>query len=179
MTIADDRDFGALHTVGDRVLRGMAARFDLDVLALPYELATNDARPKVQRLFDHLNVFRSFDRESEPAQVLAVRVLAEPVEERGLPGGTGRIADLAAVGVVFGHAQFARRTIRRSLPAALRHGAQRQVLFIQRGEGLETGAIDGEAEFAVADRERRARIEGLESRVVARDDSPPIERALR
>ena len=71
MTIANDRDFGALYTVGDRVLRGMAARFDLDVLALPYELATNDARPKVQRLFDHLNVFRSFDRESEAAQVLA------------------------------------------------------------------------------------------------------------
>src|SRR5512141_1247025 len=56
------------------------------------------------------------------------------------------------------------------MPAPLGLGAEGHLLFVRLGEGLESGGIDGEGEFAVADGEGRARVDGVERGVVARDE---------
>src|SRR5262249_44700570 len=105
----NDRNLCALHAVGYGVQRRMTAGFDLDAPAPPFELAVQDAGPQVEGLLDALDVFGLVDGEANAAEIAAVGVFAEPVEKRRLAGGSGGVADFAAVGIVLGEAKVAGR----------------------------------------------------------------------
>ena len=56
------------------------------------------------------------------------------------------------------------------MPTPLGLGAEGHLRFVGLGEGLESGGVGGEGEFAIADGERGARVEGGEGGVVAGDE---------
>ena len=109
-----------------------------------------------------------------------VRVFAEPVVKFFLPGFARNVADVAAVSVVFarfqdlvtdrcGHAASCA-----SPTATLCRAAS--LCCIGVGKRLQAGNIAGECKFAVADRERRERIDFSQDRIVTRDKSEAVYR---
>jgi hypothetical protein len=86
----------------------MTAGGHCDLLAAPFELAVQRAGSQVESLLDEADVFGLVDSESDAAQVKAVRVFAEPVEELSLPVARCGVAHFAAEGVEFREAEIGR-----------------------------------------------------------------------
>jgi hypothetical protein len=99
-------DYGnaALDPDRDHVFFGMAASLHRDLLPAPFELAVQRAAPQVEGLLNEVDVFGLVDGEADAAQVKAVRILAEPVEELLLSVARRGVAHFAAESVEFGEA---------------------------------------------------------------------------
>jgi hypothetical protein len=95
---------GALDPDTDHVLDGVAAGIHRDLLPAPFEFAVQSAAPQVESLLDEADVFELFDGEADAAEVQAVKVLAEPIEERLLSVARCRVPDVTAESVEFGEA---------------------------------------------------------------------------
>ena len=131
--LEDHRD-AASHANSERVLIGMAAGLHRDLLPAPFELAVQRAGPQVERLLEESDVFGLVDGEADAAQVKAVRILAQPIEERLLSVARCGVAHFAAIGVEFGEPQIGRpfaRGVRRGVPAPLRLRAEGHPAFIR------------------------------------------------
>ena len=64
---------------------------------------------------------------------------------------------------------------RRCVPAPLRHCAERHCLFVKLGKSLQAGHVAGKRKFAVADRQRRERLELAKNGIVPRDERTSID----
>ncbi len=167
-----------LHPNRDGILRRVTARIHRDLPALPLKLAVQNAGPQIENLPDAADLFRFCDRETDPAEVKAVRILAQPVEERRLPGAARGVANLASEGVEISKPEIRRRaagSIRRGVPAPLRLGAERHLILVEFREGLQPGRVGGEGKFAVTHRERRAGIKGVQCGIVSGNQRAPID----
>jgi hypothetical protein len=71
----------AAHRHGHQIERGMTARFHLHRFSVPLKFAVQHTRPQIERLRDRGDVGRIADDESDLAEVQAVRILAEPIEQ--------------------------------------------------------------------------------------------------
>src|ERR1035437_4060225 len=135
----EDHRNAAADGDGDQVFRGMAAGLHRDSLSAPCELAVEDAGPEVERLLDEADVFGLVDGEADAAQVQAVRIFAEPIEERLLAVTRCGVAHFAAEGVEFGEAEIGRPFaggVGRGVPAPLRLRAQGHLGFVGLGKSL-------------------------------------------
>jgi hypothetical protein len=63
----------------------MTAGLRDDLLSAPFELTVQSAGPQIECLPDEPDVRGLIDGEADTAQVQAVRILAEPIEELLLP----------------------------------------------------------------------------------------------
>ena len=122
---------------------------------------------------------RLYKTKTDLSEMQPVRVFAEPVVKLFLPGFPRNVADLSAECVVFARFQDLvtdRCGTRRRVPAPLRHCADRHRFGIGVGKRLQARNIAGECKFAVADRERRQRIDPSQDRIVTRDKSEAVYR---
>src|SRR5262249_39434377 len=138
-------------------------------LPLKFESAGQHASPQIEPLLDVGDVrdpglravgFRQPERDA--AKMEPVRILAQPVVKLVLPFGADRVTDLTAIGVELYQAQRLRiepRRQRRAMPSPLGDPAERRPLLIPFRKSLQPSHVRVYREFAVADRQRRQRIE--------------------
>ena len=146
-----------------------------------FEFAVNNTGPQLKPLFDVGYVFGFCSRtkvETNLPEMKLMRVLAEVVIQLLLAFAAGAVADFTAVRVVVGKfVSLADETLghRAGVPAPLRHCAKRCGLLVKFGKGLQAGYIACEDKFAVADRERRERLEFSQDRIMARDKRTAVD----
>jgi hypothetical protein len=88
---------------------------------------------------EETDLFGFVDGEGDAAEVEAVGVLAEPIEERFLAVAGCGVTDFAAEGVVFGEAEIGRLFaggVGRGVSAPLRLRAKGHLGFVGLGESL-------------------------------------------
>ena len=172
----------------DRVQPRMAQGLDVHLLTVQAEAAAEHAPPQVEDLLDVLDVVTRRlapvpqpQPEADASQVESVRVLAQPLDLGcALVAGDVGVPDLVAARVELGEAKAVDRIalgVGRGVPAPLRERAERDRLVVGFSERLQAGRVGSEGELAVADRERRARVEAAQHRIVAGDERLPVDGA--